>query len=101
MSSSRTHSSSNASYRSGNPSLQPDQRKRHFARRSRVKKVIDEALNKRAELDSTDADQVTELGRIVALRYVLVHGFAEIDSRLLWPAITGKVFEVQRAFSSE
>jgi uncharacterized protein with HEPN domain len=62
--------------------------------------IIGEALNKLAKVDTTVGDQIPELGRIVALRNILIHGYAEIDDRLVWQAITDKLPELQRALEN-
>jgi uncharacterized protein with HEPN domain len=57
--------------------------------------IIGEALNQLAKVDTTVATQIPELGRIVALRNILIHGYAEVDNHLVWQAITVKLPELE------
>jgi len=45
-------------------------------------------LNKLHRADPVTAAQVSDLRRIVALRNVLVHGYAVIDNELVWEVAT-------------
>lgn len=49
--------------------------------------IIGEALNHPARVDSGLANQIPERARIVALRNVLIHGYATVDNRLVWSVI--------------
>jgi uncharacterized protein with HEPN domain len=57
--------------------------------------IIGEALNQLAKVDPTAAARIPELGRIVALRNILIHGYAEVDNHLVWQAVTVKVPELE------
>lgn len=50
--------------------------------------VVGEALNRLSRVDPTTADKIPDLGRIVAFRNVLVHGYAVIDNELVWEVAT-------------
>jgi uncharacterized protein with HEPN domain len=58
--------------------------------------IVGEALNQLAKVDKTVALQIPELGRIVALRNILIHGYAEVDNRLVWQVVTDKLPELQK-----
>jgi len=45
--------------------------------------IIGEALTKLWKLDQTLASRITDHRRIIAFRNILVHGYADIDDRLL------------------
>ena len=47
--------------------------------------IIGEALNQLAKVDPDDAARITDHHRrIIALRNILVHGYARIDHRVIW-----------------
>jgi uncharacterized protein with HEPN domain len=62
--------------------------------------IIGEALNQLAKVDTTAAAQIPELGRIVALRNILIHGYAQIDNQLVWQAVTDKLPELERILAN-
>lgn len=53
--------------------------------------IIGEALSQLAKLDSTLADRVTGHRRIIAFRNILIHGYADVDDRLVWDVLTTKL----------
>lgn len=56
--------------------------------------IIGEALNRLSKVDSATAGRVPDLGRIVAFRNVLVHGYAQIDDALVWEVASARVPEL-------
>jgi len=46
--------------------------------------VIGEALRRPSQEDATTAAQITEYERIIAFRNILIHGYAEVDDRIVW-----------------
>ena len=46
--------------------------------------IIGEALVRLARLDQELAAQVSEHRRIIAFRNILIHGYADVDDRLVW-----------------
>lgn len=50
--------------------------------------IIGEAMSQLARRDEAAADRITDSGRIIAFRNVLVHGYTFVDSRLVWQAVT-------------
>lgn len=53
--------------------------------------IVGEALGRLAKLDPALAASVPELSRIVGLRNVLIHGYAQVDDRLVWSVLDSKV----------
>ncbi|HEU0075461.1 MAG TPA: HepT-like ribonuclease domain-containing protein [Dehalococcoidia bacterium] len=49
--------------------------------------VIGEALGQLARLDSELAGRISEHQRIIAFRNILIHGYADIDDRLVWDIV--------------
>lgn len=56
--------------------------------------IIGEALRRLADIEPALAAQVPEYRRIVAFRNVLIHGYAVVDSRLVWGVVEGKLPEL-------
>ncbi|MFC9252731.1 HepT-like ribonuclease domain-containing protein [Amycolatopsis thailandensis] len=50
-----------------------------------------EALNQLSKVDSVLAGQVPDLGRIVAFRNILIHGYATVDDALVWQVLTERL----------
>jgi uncharacterized protein with HEPN domain len=46
--------------------------------------IIGEALAQLARIDETLAARVSEHRRIIAFRNILIHGYADVDDRLVW-----------------
>jgi uncharacterized protein with HEPN domain len=53
--------------------------------------IIGEALAQLTRLDATAAAQITDFRRIVAFRNILIHGYAEVDNRLVWDIVESKL----------
>ena len=53
--------------------------------------IIGEALAKLAKVDEPVAARISEYRRIIAFRNILIHGYAEVDHRLVWEVVTTKV----------
>lgn len=53
--------------------------------------IIGEALAQLAKLDEALAAQISEYRRIIAFRNILIHGYAEVDDRLVWDIIETKL----------
>jgi len=50
--------------------------------------IIGEAL---ARLDPETASRISEYRRIIAFRNILIHGYAQIDERLVWGVLEAKL----------
>ena len=54
--------------------------------------VIGEALSRLAKLDENLAARISEYRRsIIAFRNILIHGYAEVDDRLVWDIVEAKL----------
>lgn len=53
--------------------------------------IIGEALAQLARTDGATAQRITEHSRIIAFRNVLIHGYAQIDDRLVWDIVQSRL----------
>jgi uncharacterized protein with HEPN domain len=53
--------------------------------------IIGEALAQLAKLDVSTAEQITGYRRIIAFRNIVVHVYDEVDARLVWDLIQGRL----------
>jgi len=53
--------------------------------------VIGEALSQLAKIDHETAALISEHRRIIAFRNILIHGYAQIDDRLVWGVLESKL----------
>jgi uncharacterized protein with HEPN domain len=53
--------------------------------------IIGEALGQLSKLDSELATRISEHRAIVAFRNILIHGYAEVDDRLVWAVVETKL----------
>ena len=58
--------------------------------------IIGEALNQLSKIDPDTVAAISEYRRIIAFRNILIHGYAEIDHRLVWGILEGKLPELHR-----
>lgn len=58
--------------------------------------IIGEALNQLSRIDAETVSAISEHRRIIAFRNILIHGYAEIDHRLVWGILEGKLPELHR-----
>jgi uncharacterized protein with HEPN domain len=58
--------------------------------------IVGEALAQLARIDQATASQVSEYQRIIAFRNILIHGYAEIDHRIVWNVLELKLPVVRR-----
>jgi uncharacterized protein with HEPN domain len=58
--------------------------------------IIGEALGRLAKLDESVAARIAEHRRIIAFRNILVHGYAEVDDRLVWDIVETKLPTLRR-----
>jgi uncharacterized protein with HEPN domain len=49
--------------------------------------IIGEALNQLAKLGEDEVARITDYRRIIALRNILVHGYARVDHQVIWNII--------------
>jgi len=62
--------------------------------------IVGEALAQLARTDPATASQIGEYQRIIAFRNILIHGYAEIDHRIVWNVLELKLPVVLRQSSS-
>ena len=53
--------------------------------------IVGQALAQLTKLDPTLAEHITDRRRIVAFRNILVHGYADVDDRLVWDVVATKL----------
>jgi uncharacterized protein with HEPN domain len=53
--------------------------------------IVGEALAQLARTDAAVASQIGEYQRIIAFRNILIHGYAEIDHRIVWSVLERKL----------
>ena len=53
--------------------------------------IIGEAMAQLAKSDAPVAEGISEYRRIVALRNILIHGYADVDDRLVWDVVKTKL----------
>ena len=53
--------------------------------------TVGEALAQLARIDPAAASQMSEYRRIIAFRNILIHGYAEIDHRIVWNVLELKL----------
>jgi uncharacterized protein with HEPN domain len=53
--------------------------------------IIGEALTRLSRLDPETASRISEHRRIIAFRNILIHGYAQIDERLVWGVLDAKL----------
>jgi uncharacterized protein with HEPN domain len=58
--------------------------------------IIGEALAQLIRLDDALAARITERRRIVAFRNILIHGYADVDDRVVWDVVESKLPALRR-----
>lgn len=53
--------------------------------------IIGEALAQLAKSDADVAGGISEHRRIIAFRNILIHGYADVDDRLVWDVVETKL----------
>lgn len=53
--------------------------------------IMGEALNQLSKVDSETVHKVSDYQQIVSFRNILIHGYAEVDDRLVWNVIETKL----------
>ena len=49
--------------------------------------IIGEAITQLARIDEPLAAQISDRRRIVAFRNILIHGYADVDHRVVWSVV--------------
>lgn len=58
--------------------------------------IIGEAMTNLAKVDEVTADRISYYQRIIAFRNVLIHGYADVDDRLVWDVIKTNLCTLSR-----
>lgn len=58
--------------------------------------IMGEALAKLVRLDEDIAGRITDYRRIIAFRNILIHGYADVDDRLVWDVVESKLAVLRR-----
>ena len=58
--------------------------------------IIGEALSQLARLDQAVVARISEHRRIIAFRNILIHGYADVDDRVVWDIIQEKLPVLRR-----
>jgi uncharacterized protein with HEPN domain len=53
--------------------------------------IIGEALSRLARIDNDVLARITDYQRIIAFRNILIHGYAEVDDRVVWDIVESKL----------
>jgi uncharacterized protein with HEPN domain len=62
--------------------------------------IIGEALARLARLDEALAARITHHRRIIAFRNILIHGYADVDDRLVWDVVESSLPVLRREVKS-
>ncbi len=62
--------------------------------------IIGEALRRLANEDAATTALISEHARIIAFRNILVHGYADIDDRIVWDIVQAKLPTLLREVES-
>jgi uncharacterized protein with HEPN domain len=58
--------------------------------------IIGEALSQLDRLDERLIKRISEHRRIIAFRNILIHGYADVDDRVVWDVVQGKLPVLRR-----
>jgi len=58
--------------------------------------IIGEALSQLARLDLARVERISEYRRIIAFRNILIHSYADVDDRVVWDVMQGKLPVLRR-----
>lgn len=53
--------------------------------------IIGEAVKQLAQIDSPVISNISDFQRIISFRNVLIHNYADVDSRLVWDVVETKL----------
>ena len=53
--------------------------------------IIGEALRRLSNEDPATVARISEHGRIISFRNILIHGYAEVDDRIVWDVLQSKL----------
>ncbi len=53
--------------------------------------IMGEAINRLSKIDTDVTKKITDYQKIISFRNILIHGYADIDNRLVWNIIEQKL----------
>lgn len=53
--------------------------------------IMGEALNQLSKIDKVCIESITDYQQIISFRNILIHGYAEVDDRLVWNILESKL----------
>ena len=53
--------------------------------------IVGEALNQLSKIDKNCVKKITDYQQIISFRNILIHGYADVDDRLVWNIIETKL----------
>lgn len=59
--------------------------------------IIGEALSKLGRMDQELVERIPEYRRIISFRNILIHGYAQVDDRIVWDILESKLPRLRRA----
>lgn len=62
--------------------------------------IIGEALAQLSRLDDRLVARISEYRRIIAFRNILIHGYAEVDDRMVWDIVESKFPVLRREITA-
>jgi uncharacterized protein with HEPN domain len=58
--------------------------------------IVGKALAQLARIDPATASRISGHQRIIAFRNILIHGYTEVDHRVVWSVLDGKLPTLRR-----
>ena len=62
--------------------------------------IVGEGVNQLSRIDPDTASRITEFQRIISFRNILIHGYANVDDRVVWGMIEGKLSTLKEDVSA-
>lgn len=62
--------------------------------------IVGEALNKIRKIEGEIEKSIPDIPKIIALRNVIIHGYASIDYEILWDIVENKVASFKQSISA-
>lgn len=62
--------------------------------------IIGEAVSQLTKLDMDTVTKISEYQRIISFRNILVHGYAQVDDKIVWDLLQTKLPDLNRQIKS-
>lgn len=62
--------------------------------------IIGEALNRIKKLNELILDNISDAGRIIAFRNIIIHGYDILDSKIIWDALQNNLPKLKKEINS-